>query len=64
MCGGGAPQLPPAAPPPPESSDPAVTASRDAERKRRGAQDSNTILTSPMGVTGAAPTQLKTLLGA
>jgi hypothetical protein len=62
--GGGAPSLPPAAPPPPEQQDAGVTASRDAERMRRRSVASNTILTSATGVSGAAPTSTKTLLGA
>lgn len=63
-CGGKAPVLPEKAPPPPEQQDAGVIEARDNERLRRRAQGSNTNLTSPAGVTTAAPVQTKTLLGA
>ena len=63
MCGRSAPSAPAAPIPPPEQQDPGVTAARDAERMRRRTSASNTILTGPQGVTGAAPLQTKTLLG-
>lgn len=66
-CGGGsAPKPPPPPPPPPQApqeQDAAVVESRDNDRARRRAAGSKTIQTSSQGVTGAAPTQAKTLLG-
>lgn len=62
-CGGEAPKLPAPAAPPPDAQDAGVVAARDAERLRRRASSSNTILTGPTGVTSAAPVQMKTLLG-
>lgn len=51
--------------PAPQQADAAVTAASDAEKRRRRMAASNTILTSPLGVTGsqATKTQPKTLLG-
>ena len=63
-CGGGAPALTAAAPPPPEAADAGVIAARDAERQRKRTATSNTVLTSPLGVTSQPATIGKTLLGA
>ncbi len=59
------PPLPAAPPPPPTPADPAVTqAAADAvNRAKAAAGFGSTIATSPQGVTGAANTSLKTLLG-
>lgn len=59
-CGASAPK---ASPPPKtiEATDPAITASRDNERKRRKAAGSNTFL-SGYGAP-AATSPVKTLLG-
>ena len=79
MCGGGflglepkKPKAPPAPPPPPEpvitptKVDPEVTEAGEREKKRgrlaRGRK--STILTGGQGVTGEAPVEKKTLLGA
>jgi hypothetical protein len=61
--GGGVPTAPASTPPPPQAQDVGVVAARDQERARRRAASSNTILTSPLGVTTAAPVALKTLFG-
>ena len=61
--GGGAPSLPKAAPLPPEEQDASVMASRDAERIRRRAAAGSTMFSGPLGATGAAPVQAKTLFG-
>jgi hypothetical protein len=61
--GGASPSVPAPAPSPPQEQDAGVTASRDQERARRRAAAGNTILTSPLGVTGVAPVQAKTLFG-
>lgn len=61
--GGSAPSAPPPAPPPPEEQDAAVIAGRDQERARRRAAAGSTMFTGPMGATGAAPVQAKTLFG-
>lgn len=61
--GGGSPKAPEAAPPPPEEQDAAVIASRDKERARRRAAGGNTMFSGPMGATGGAPVQAKTLFG-
>ena len=58
----------PAAPKPVDTTiqtSAAMTASLEAERKRRAAAQglSSTLLTGGQGVTQAAPTQTKTLLG-
>lgn len=66
MGGGGAPAAPVAPAPPapaPQEQDAQVVASRDNERAARRRAASKTILTSNQGVTGAAPTQGKSLLG-
>lgn len=68
MCifGGSTPSVPtppPAPQPAPTAQDASVVLSRDNERRRRAAAASQTILTSSQGVTGAAPTAAKTLLG-
>jgi hypothetical protein len=59
------PKLPPPLPPPPTLTDADAEdqrrLQREKERKRRGR--SSTILTGPLGVTGPAPVQRKTLLG-
>jgi hypothetical protein len=60
---GGGPPAPAPAPPSPQAQDVGVVAARDQERARRRAASSNTILTSPLGVTTAAPVALKTLFG-
>lgn len=52
-------QLPRAA----EQGDPSVVAARDDERRRRRAAASQTILTSPRGITAPANTTGKSLLG-
>lgn len=63
MCfGGGTPAVTTVAQTP-EAQDPGVVSARDSERQRRRAAASNTILTSPQGATGTAPTTGKTLLG-
>lgn len=62
-CFGGAPSVPAAAPPPPEEQDAAVMAGRDKERARRRAAGGSTMFSGPMGATGAAPVQAKTLFG-
>lgn len=61
--GGSVPTPPPPAPPAPEAQDVGVVASRDAERARRRAAGSNTILTGPAGTKSPAPVATKTLLG-
>ncbi len=61
--GGSSPSVPPPASPPPEEQDAAVMAGRDKERARRRAAGGSTMFTGPMGVTGAAPVQAKTLFG-
>ncbi len=53
-------ELPPL-PPIPTAGDAASKAKEDIIKKRR--RMSQTILTSPQGVTGAATTERKTLLG-
>ena len=66
-----APPPPPPPEPPPEPTAPATTqsaeaqAARDRDRQRRRAArgPSSTILTGASGVTTAAPTAGKTLLG-
>ncbi len=63
-CGGGAPSAPPPPAPPPDSSDSGVIGARDAERKRKMASASNTVLTGAQGVTAPPPLAVKTLLGA
>lgn len=63
MCfGGSAPKATPV-PRAAEQADAGVVAARDDERRRRRAAASQTILTSPRGVTGEATTAGKTLLG-
>ena len=59
------PPLPAPPPPPPTPADPAVAkAATDAmSRAKAAAGYGSTILTSPQGVSGAANTALKTLLG-
>lgn len=47
----------------PEQADAGVVAARDDERRRRRAAASQTVLTSPHGITTTAPTQGKSLLG-
>lgn len=61
--GGGAPAYKPQEIKTPTAQDEGVTASRDSEARRRRAAASNTVLTSATGAVGAAPTQMKTLLG-
>lgn len=63
--GGGSPTVVPVPAPAPQQADASVTQAADDERRRRRAAASNTILTSPLGVTGAnsQKTQGKTLLG-
>jgi len=61
--GGGSPNVPPPAPPPPEEQDAAVIAGRDKERARRRAAGGSTMFSGPMGATGTAPVQAKTLFG-
>lgn len=66
MCfGGSAPSPPPLPAPAPQQADASVTQAADAERKRRRQLASNTVLTSPLGVTAqqSQKTQAKTLLG-
>lgn len=64
MCSPSSPKPPPPAPPPPEMQDAGVVEARDSERLRRRGAISKTLLTGPQGVTSAAPTTMKTLLGA
>lgn len=47
----------------PEQADAGVVAARDDERRRRRAAASQTILTSPRGITAPAATTGKSLLG-
>lgn len=61
--GGAAPSTPPPVAAAPEEQDAAVTASRDKERARRRAAGGSTMFSGPMGATGAAPVQAKTLFG-
>lgn len=60
--GGGAPS-PPAEIKSPTAQDASVVGSRDAERRRRMAAASNTVLTSYQGDLTKVNTQSKTLLG-
>lgn len=59
------PKAPPPPPPPPKREDPAVQqAASDALKRRRLARGrASTILTGGRGVTGAAPSARKKLLG-
>jgi hypothetical protein len=63
-CFGGAkaPKVTPA-PQVPEEQAAAITAARSAEARRRRAAASQTILTSPRGITSEAATVGKKLLG-
>lgn len=62
MCGPKKPKVEQPTPAPQES-DADVISARDAERKRRRAAASDTLLTGSQGVTGAANTDTKQLLG-
>lgn len=61
-----APPPPPPPPPAPSEEVEAVQSARDRERRRVLATQGrkSTMLTGPQGVTEAAPTAQKTLLGA
>lgn len=66
MCGGGKPKTPPPPPPLPEAPqlpDQEVRRASDDSARRRRAGVQSTILTGAQGVTGAAATGQKTLLG-
>jgi hypothetical protein len=63
MCQASSPKAPAPPPPPPEMQDAGVIEARDSERLRRRGAASSTLLTGPQGVTSAAPTATKTLLG-
>jgi hypothetical protein len=62
-CFGGSPSAQPLPAPPPQAGQGNVQAVEDADRRRRRAAASNTILTSPLGVTKSADTKPKSLLG-
>lgn len=69
MCSGSAPPAPPPptpAPPAPTENAAEVTAARDRERRRiaLAAGKKSTMLTGADGDTSAAPTTMKSLLGA
>lgn len=61
-----APEAPPAPGAAPTAVDPGVSAAREDERRRRAAAagQKSTILTGAQGLTSAASTGQKTLLGA
>jgi hypothetical protein len=64
MCFGGAnPSSQPLPAPAPQAGQGNVQAAEDADSKRKRAAASNTILTSPMGITNPAKTTPKSLLG-
>lgn len=65
MCGGGSAPMPqaqlPQAPVAPDTG--AARSGGNQQRRRQAASAGGTILTSGQGVTNAAPTATKTLLG-
>jgi len=63
MCFSSTPKSPAPIQRAPEQADAGVVAARDDERRRRRAAASQTILTSPRGLTAPAATAGKSLLG-
>ena len=61
-----APDMPSSPDAAPTSQDPAALAAREDEKRRRLAASgqSSTVLTGSLGLSGAAPTAKKTVLGA
>jgi hypothetical protein len=61
-----APEMPSAPDSAPTAQDPAALAARDDEKRRRLAASGqgSTVLTGSLGLSGAAPTAKKTVLGA
>ena len=62
-CFGGAPSSQPLPSPAPQAGQGNVQAVEDADKRRRQAAASNTVLTSPLGVTNPVKTKPKSLLG-
>lgn len=63
MCFGGSPSVTPLPAPAPQAGQGNVQSVEDADKRRRRAAASDTILTSPLGVTKPAKTTPKSLLG-
>jgi hypothetical protein len=62
-CFGGSPSSQPLPTPAPQAGQGNVQATQDADKRRRQAAASSTILTSPMGVANPVNAKPKSLLG-
>lgn len=63
MCLAKSPKAPPPPPRPPSPEDAVLAGERERARRLRARGFSSTILTSGLGLGGAAPVAQKTLLG-